>query len=69
MNKTDLQVIFMIFIQLCITCVYLAPFIFMAYIGFNQLFYHYISKILNTTSETSDIDYEIFNILDSGIYG
>ncbi len=61
MNKKDIQLIFMMFKQICI---YLAPFVFVAYS------INYLKNIFNGSKCVNcSNDFEIFNRLDSGIYG
>jgi hypothetical protein len=56
----------MIFIQLCITFINLAPFIFLVYFVLAMILNQYLS---NQHLQNNSNNYSIFNNLDSGIYG
>jgi len=72
MKTNNFSIILMIFIQLCIRIINLAPFVFLLYFVINQIYQLYqLNQLnqLNQSNKSSSNDFEIFDRLDSGIYG
>jgi hypothetical protein len=62
MKLNNLTIFFIIIIHSCITFINLAPILFILYFALNQI--QHIQNMQNISN-----DFEIFNRLDSGIYG
>ena len=73
MKLNNLTIFFMTIIQLCITFTYLAPILFLLYFALNQIsneIFNHMQKMQHIQNmQNISNDFEIFNRLDSGIYG
>ena len=73
MKPNNSKIFFMIIIQLCITFIYLAPLLILLYFAINQIsneIFNHMQKMQHIQNmQNISNDFEIFNRLDSGIYG
>ena len=68
MKLNNLTIFFMIIILSCISFIKLSPILFLLYFALNQISNKISNNIFNHMQNISN-DFEIFNRLDSGIYG